>query len=70
MKNFSFLFFFVFLFSIETGAQLSRYIVQLKHKGATVYSLANPSPYLSQRAIDRRARYNISVDSTDLPVPS
>src|SRR5688572_14561978 len=70
MKNFSFLFFFVFLFSIETGAQLSRYIVQLKHKGATAYSLANPSPYLSQRTIDRRARYNISVDSTDLPVPS
>jgi len=70
MKNFSFLFFFAFLFSIETRAQLSRYIVQLKHKGATTYSLANPSPYLSQRAIDRRARYNVSVDSTDLPVPS
>lgn len=70
MKKFSFLFFFAFLFSIETRAQLSRYIVQLKHKGATGYSLAIPSPYLSQRAIDRRASYNISIDSTDLPVPS
>lgn len=70
MKKFSFLFFFAFLFSIEIQAQLSRYVVQLKHKGATTYSLANPSPYLSQRAIDRRASYNISIDSTDLPVPS
>lgn len=51
-------------------AQSSRYIVRLKHKGATSYSLSNPISYLSQRALDRRTRYNISIDSTDLPVPS
>ena len=59
-----------FLILSESQAQFSRYIVELKHKGATTYNLANPSPYLSQRAIDRRTRYNIPVDSTDLPVPS
>ena len=69
MNKFSFLVFFVLLFSMKSRAQLSRYIVKLKHKGATTYSLANPSPYLSQRAIDRRVRYHIVPDSTDLPVP-
>jgi len=54
---------------MKSRAQLSRYIVQLKHKGATTYNLANPSPYLSQQAIDRRARHHILPDSTDLPVP-
>ena len=53
----------------ELQAQFSRYIVQLKHKGATNYTLADPLPYLSQRAIDRRTRYGIAMDSTDLPVP-
>src|SRR5688572_18139121 len=59
----------IFLFLSEPKAQFSRYIVQFKHKGATTNSLTSPSSYLSQRAIDRRIRYNISIDSTDLPVP-
>ena len=53
----------------ELQAQFSRYIVQLKHKGATSHTLADPLPYLSQRALDRRTRYGIALDSTDLPVP-
>lgn len=32
------------------------------------YSLSQPLDYLSQRAIDRRASFGISCDSTDLPV--
>lgn len=51
-------------------AQITRYIIKLKNKGATTYTLANPAAYLSQRAIDRRTRYGIAIDSTDLPVPS
>ena len=54
----------------ELQAQFSRYIVQLKHKAATSHTLANPLPYLSQPAIDRRTRYGIALDSTDLPVPA
>ena len=49
-------------------AQYSRHIVQLTDKGNNSYSLDNPSSFLSQRAIDRRTRYNISIDSLDLPV--
>jgi serine protease AprX len=60
----------VFLFCSASHAQTDRYIILLKHKGATTHTLANPASYLSQRAIDRRTRYTIPVDSTDLPVPS
>ncbi len=70
MKIFLFIGLIIFLCFTELQAQFSRYIVQLKHKGATSHSLADPSPYLSQRAIDRRFRYGIALDSTDLPVPT
>ncbi|MBS1656144.1 MAG: hypothetical protein JSU05_14925, partial [Bacteroidetes bacterium] len=62
-------FFIAILFIYSTSqAQFTRYIVQLKNKGGNPYSLSNPSAYLSQRAIDRRTRYSIPIDSTDLPV--
>jgi hypothetical protein len=49
-------------------AQFTRYVVKLRDKGSNPFSLSTPSAYLSQRAIDRRTRYNIAIDSTDLPV--
>ncbi len=61
-----------FLFSLflvsESQAQFTRYLVKLKNKGGTPFTIANPIAYLSQRAIDRRTRYGIAIDSTDLPV--
>lgn len=54
----------------ESNGQLNRYVVRLKHKGATIFTLNNPSPYLSARAISRRQRYIIPIDSTDLPIPA
>lgn len=56
------------LFFSEAEAQFTRYIVKLKNKGGTPYSIASPSAYLSTRAIQRRTKYNIAIDSTDLPV--
>jgi serine protease AprX len=56
---------FIFL---ESPAQYTRYIVRLKDKADNPFSISNPSQYLSQRAIDRRQRYNILIDSLDLPV--
>ena len=50
------------------NAQFSRYIIKLKDKGTNPYSISNPIQYLTQRSIDRRTRYNIAIDSTDLPV--
>jgi serine protease AprX len=49
-------------------AQVTRYIIQFTDKGSNPFSLSNPSAYLSQKAIDRRTRYSIAVDSTDLPI--
>ena len=52
----------------DIHAQFTRYVVKLKNKGGNPFSLSTPTAYLSQRAIDRRTRYGIAIDSTDLPV--
>src|SRR4030095_8694690 len=52
----------------DIHAQFTRYVVKLKNKGGSPFSLSTPLAYLSQRAIDRRTRYSIAIDSTDLPV--
>src|SRR5687767_13076208 len=65
----SLLWLLVVLCTAETAtAQLSRYIIQLNDKATSPFSFAQPQQYLSQRSIDRRTRYNIAIDSTDLPV--
>ncbi|MFN4286119.1 MAG: S8 family peptidase [Lacibacter sp.] len=46
----------------------TRHIVYLKNKANTPYSFSNPQAFLSQRALERRQRYQIPLDSTDLPV--
>lgn len=56
------------LIGLEGQAQFSRYIVWLKNKGNNSYTLQNPAAYLSSRSLERRTRYNILIDSTDLPV--
>jgi serine protease AprX len=60
---------FLLLFSLTEGqAQVTKYLVKLRNKGSNTFSLSAPAAYLSQRAIDRRTRYSIALDSTDLPV--
>lgn len=44
------------------------YRICLKDKAATEYSLDCPEKYLSRKAIERRERQHLVVDSTDLPV--
>jgi len=56
------------LFFTEAEAQFTRYVVKLKNKGGNPFSISTPTAYLSQRAINRRTRYGIAIDSTDLPV--
>jgi hypothetical protein len=68
MKKFLLLACVISVLVSESQAQFTRYIVKFKNKGGTPYSFANPLAYLSQRAIDRRTRYSIAIDSTDLPV--
>lgn len=45
-----------------------KYRVSLKDKAATTYSLKQPEAFLSEKAIARRAKQHLPIDSTDLPV--
>lgn len=54
--------------SISVQAQFSRYIIQFRDKGSNPFSISSPGQFLSQRAIERRVRHHIAVDSSDLPV--
>ena len=69
---FSGMFFCFFFFSSsETPAQNTAndyYWIQFKDKTGTQYDISHPEYFLSQRAISRRARQHISIDSSDLPV--
>ncbi len=59
-----------FLISINENAdaQFSKYIIRLKDKTGTPFTISNPSQYLSVKSIARRSRQNIAIDETDLPV--
>ncbi|HTN05452.1 S8 family serine peptidase [Agriterribacter sp.] len=61
------IFFLAFVLN-NMHAQSSRYIIVLKNKNNNPYSLSNPSQYLSLKAIERRTRQQIAIDSSDLPV--
>ena len=45
-----------------------KYRISLRDKAATVYSLERPEQFLSEKAIARRQKQNLAIDSTDLPV--
>ncbi|MES2850710.1 MAG: S8 family serine peptidase [Bacteroidota bacterium] len=60
--------FFLTLSTLQSHAQFSRYIIRLTDKTGTPYSINNPSQFLTQRSIDRRIRYGIAIEETDLPI--
>ncbi|WP_296701470.1 S8 family serine peptidase [Algoriphagus sp.] len=45
-----------------------RYAVFFKYKPQETYSLSQPDLFLNQKALDRRNREGVSIDSLDLPV--
>ena len=57
---------------LATGASAQqdtlKYRISLKDKAATEYSLKKPEKYLSAKALARRRKQNLPIDSTDLPV--
>jgi subtilisin family serine protease len=65
------IYFLAFLLSFgwtTKGLAQDRYAVFFKFKPQNEYSLASPSKFLTQKAIQRRAREKFVVDSLDLPV--
>ena len=69
MKKLSLLF-FLLACAVLSYAQIATniYWVQFTDKNDSPYSIDNPSEYLSQRALDRRARLGIEIDEYDIPV--
>lgn len=66
--NISFVVALIFLnLSFYLPAQ-QKYWVKLKDKTGTPHIISNPGTFLTQKAITRRAAYNIALDQTDLPV--
>ena len=67
---------FVLAGNLQDGTRRTRYKdgpayiyrISLTDKDGTPYSLDHPTRFLSHRAVERRKRQGLSVDSTDLPV--
>lgn len=52
---------------VSANAQ-NKKVVFLKNKNNSPYSISNPETYLSGRSIQRRKKFNIAIDSSDLPI--
>jgi Subtilisin-like serine proteases len=53
---------------LQLSAQAPRYLISFTDKHNSPYRLDAPAAYLSERALQRRTRQHIAIDSTDLPV--
>lgn len=62
------LFSLMLLLRLNSYAETYKYRVILRDKSFTAYSLDRPQEFLSERALERRHRQGIDIDSTDLPV--
>lgn len=55
--------------TLQLSAQKTyKYRINLRDKAETTYSLNDPQAYLSERALKRRIKQALPIDSTDLPV--
>ncbi|HPD96218.1 MAG TPA: S8 family serine peptidase [Tenuifilaceae bacterium] len=54
--------------SVSSINAQSKYFVKFTDKNSSPYSIANPTAFLSQKAIDRRAKENIEITESDIPV--
>ena len=68
MKKLPFVLLACIAFHVTVSGQYKKYVIRFRDKHGTPYTLDQPSAYLSPRAIARRLREHIPVDSTDLPV--
>ncbi|WP_207632563.1 S8 family serine peptidase [Foetidibacter luteolus] len=51
-----------------TFSQYDKWIVRFTDKHNSSFDVSSPSAYLSEKAIARRGKHNIPIDSSDLPV--
>lgn len=67
MRTILLLFSLVFALGLQAQDTL-KYRISLTDKAETEYSLKKPQKFLSKKAIERRKRQGLAIDSTDLPV--
>ncbi len=67
-KTFVILILNLVIINIINGQDLYKFRLLLTDKAGSSYSIDNPEKYLSQRAIERRTKYDIPIDISDLPV--
>ena len=68
MKKFILILIAAFFVVTATAQNVNCYRVYLHDKVNSPYSIDQPEQFLSQRCLDKRARYNIPVIEEDLPV--
>jgi hypothetical protein len=71
MRTVSLLLFLLFIAGngfVKAQVAPNKYVVYFTDKNNTPYSIDAPEEFLTQKAIDRRVKGEIPVDSTDLPV--
>ncbi len=67
-KTFLILILSLLVATINAQNTASKFRVTFTDKNNSPYTVSNPSQYLSQKALDRRARQNISIQPNDVPV--
>ncbi len=60
--------FVLLMMPFALNAQTDRYVVYLKDKSNTSYSISNPEQFLSARSLERRSKQKINITEEDLPV--
>jgi len=68
MKRVAFIFLSIFFLLPLFAQSPAKYWVQFKDKKGTPYTIEQPLRFLSQAALDRRAKYNIQITEQDLPL--
>ncbi|MEP0366202.1 MAG: S8 family serine peptidase [Cyclobacteriaceae bacterium] len=70
VKNSAFITCFLLLLTLTAFGQKDRYMVFFADKDTAAYSTESPTIFLSDRAIERRQKQNISVTPQDFPIRS
>jgi len=70
MRRIAFLAIFLVFTSVVSAQQadLYKYVLYLSDKGVDNKAAFNPSLYLSEKSIERRLKFQIAFDETDIPV--
>jgi|GEM_PF-1904811 serine protease AprX len=58
----------VILVPVLVQARHTRHLIRFTDKSNNPYTIDKPSPYVSAKAIERRNRQKIPIDSSNLPV--